>query len=94
MKLVSEFLKVSSNMSSHEIISLTGLQESDLSRLRVMSIEQFSIDKIIEFVLKLGFSVKIDIGKSWLENIMSEIKECFDLVSDCPVKIQSSSLFR
>ena len=64
MKLVSEFLKVSSNMSSHEIISLTGLQESDLSRLRVMSIEQFSIDKIIEFVLKLGFSVKIDIGKS------------------------------
>ena len=66
MKLVSEFLKVSSNMSSHEIISLTGLQESDLSRLRVMSIEQFSIDKIIEFVLKLGFSVKIDIGKNIL----------------------------
>lgn len=64
LQLVSAFLKASANMDSQKIISLTGLHKSDLSRLRSMNVDRFSIDKIIDLLFKLGFSPKFEIEKS------------------------------
>ncbi|CBW26015.1 hypothetical protein BMS_1136 [Halobacteriovorax marinus SJ] len=63
LKLVSAFLKASSKMSSEEIISLTGLHKSDLSRLRSMNVKRFTIDKIVGLLDDLGFSTKIDVAR-------------------------------
>ena len=63
LKLVSAFLKASSKMSSEEIIFLTGLHKSDLSRLRSMNVKRFTIDKIVGLLDDLGFSTKIDVER-------------------------------
>jgi predicted XRE-type DNA-binding protein len=61
LKLVTIFLKVTKDMSSEEIISATGLDKSDLSRLRALNIDRFTIDRIISFLDALGFSTNIDV---------------------------------
>lgn len=61
LKLVSAFLKVTSKMSTDEILILTGLHKSDLSRMRAMNVSRFTIDRIIGLLGDLGFSTKIDV---------------------------------
>lgn len=63
LKLVSAFLKATSKMPSDEILSLTGLHKSDLSRLRSMNVKRFTIDKIVGLLDDLGFSTKIDVAR-------------------------------
>ena len=63
LKLASAFLKVTSKMPTEEIISLTGLHKSDLSRLRSMNVKRFTIDKIVGLLDDLGFSTKVNIKK-------------------------------
>ncbi len=60
-KLVTIFLKVTSDLSSEEIISFTGLDKSDLSRLRALNIERFTIDRIIGLLDALGFTTAIEV---------------------------------
>ena len=63
IKLAAAFIKATSNMSSKEILSKTGLHKSDLSRIRTMSIKRFTIDKIISLLGDLGFSTNIQVKR-------------------------------
>lgn len=59
LHLVSNFLKCTAKMDSKEISTITGLNKADLSRLRSLNIERFSIDRMIGILTLLGFSTKI-----------------------------------
>lgn len=61
LKLVSAFLKATSKMKTEDILSATGLDKSDLSRLRSMNVSRFTIDRIVGFLDALGFSTQIDV---------------------------------
>lgn len=61
LKLVAAFLKAISDMKTDDVLLKTGLHKSDLSRLRSLSIDRFTIDRIIGFLDLLGFSTKIDV---------------------------------
>ena len=60
-KLVSEFIKITSKMKSDEVISATKLHKSDLSRLRAMDFERFTLDRIIGLLNALGYSTSIKV---------------------------------
>ncbi len=61
LKLVAAFLKATSKMETEEILSLTRLHKSDLSRLRTLNVSRFTIDRIVGFLDALGFSTSIDV---------------------------------
>lgn len=63
LKLVGSFLKITSRMSSEEIILKTGIHKSDLSRIRGASIERYTIDKLINILDKLGFSTTVEVKR-------------------------------
>jgi predicted XRE-type DNA-binding protein len=48
-------------MTTNEILTLAGLDKSDLSRLRPLNVERFTIDRIISYLDALGFSTSIDV---------------------------------
>ena len=58
MKLVSEFLKITSQMDSSEILNITKLHKADLSRLRAMNTDRFTIDRLVGILSRLGCSMK------------------------------------
>jgi hypothetical protein len=57
--LAAEFLKLISKMETAEVLDKTGLNKSDLSRIRAMSVARFSSDKISALIDALGYLVKI-----------------------------------
>ena len=59
LKLTAAFLKAISEMSDIDVLSITGLHKSDLSRLRALSVDRFTIDRLIGLLDVLGFSVEI-----------------------------------
>ncbi len=61
LKLVTAFLKVTVSMDTAEILSATGLHKSDLSRLRAMSVQRFTIDRIVRILDSLGFSTSVNV---------------------------------
>jgi hypothetical protein len=61
LKLTAAFLKAISKMSTDDVLSMTGLHKSDLSRLRALNVGRFTIDRIVGFLDALGFSTKIDV---------------------------------
>ena len=61
LKLVSAFLKASSKMSTEQVLIDTGLHKSDLSRLRSLNVERFTIDRIVGLLDALGLSTNIDV---------------------------------
>lgn len=61
LKLLASFLDAISKMKTHDVLAATGLDKSDLSRLRAMNVERFTIDRIIGLLDALGFSTKIDV---------------------------------
>lgn len=63
-QLLREFLKVTQKMNSQEILNTTGLDKSDLSRIRSLNIERFSIGKIIDLLDHLGYSTKVKVTKN------------------------------
>lgn len=64
LRLASEFVRVSSKMSSQEIMEQTGLDKSDLSRLRVGNADRFSIDRIVSLLAALGFEATVRVKKN------------------------------
>lgn len=62
LKLIATFLKITSHMETSEILSKTGLDKSDLSRLRSMSMGRFTIDRIVGLLSDLGHSTDIDVN--------------------------------
>lgn len=63
-QLIREFLKITHKMNSHEILEATNLDKSDLSRIRSLNIERFSIGKIVDLLSSLGYSAKVKVVKS------------------------------
>mgnify|MGYP001589750515 CR=1 FL=1 len=61
LQLVSELCKIISKMETADILEQTGLDKSDLSRLRSLDFKRFSIDRIITILNDLGFSAKVSI---------------------------------
>jgi hypothetical protein len=64
LRLTAGLLNIISEMENTEVMSVTGLHKSDLSRLRCLNIERFTIDRIIEILNSLGFSAKLTIEPS------------------------------
>lgn len=48
-------------METNEILDLTGLDKSDLSRIRISDYSRFSIDRIIKIFNRLEFKAKVSI---------------------------------
>ena len=48
-------------MKTDQILSITGLHKSDLSRLKSLDVKRFTIDRIVGFIDALGFSTSIKI---------------------------------
>lgn len=59
LKLINQLKEVMSPLDTQEIIKLTGLDKSDLSRLRVSSYQRFSIDRLIKIFDQLGFKAEV-----------------------------------
>lgn len=60
-RLASGLLKILLKMETSEILEKTDLDKSDLSRLRSLNVERFSIDRILGILNALGFSAKFSI---------------------------------
>lgn len=63
LRLMAQLKEVMAGMETQEIISITGLDKSDLSRLRVSSFERFSIDRLIKIFDQLGFQANFSLTK-------------------------------
>ena len=59
LELVARILKITKKMETSDILKKTGLHKSDLSRLRAMSLERFSLDKIVNLLGSLGYTMKV-----------------------------------
>lgn len=59
LKLIHQLKEVMDSMETSEIIKITGLDKSDLSRLRVSSYQRFSIDRLIKIFDLLGFKTEV-----------------------------------
>lgn len=63
LELGSKFLKITNKMETAEILKITGLHKSDLSRIRAGSLKRFTIDRIIHLLDALGYKAKISMIK-------------------------------
>lgn len=63
LRLMAQLKEVMAGMETHEILDITGLDKSDLSRLRVSSFERFSIDRLIKIFDQLGFQANFSLTK-------------------------------
>ncbi len=61
LKLAQEFLKAIDQMETAEVLSITGLHKSDLSRIRALNIDRFTIDRMVTFLDSLGLSTSIKV---------------------------------
>ena len=63
LKLLAKVNEIISNMDSSEGISLTGLDKSDLSRVRVGDYKRFSTDRLIRLIDCLGHKLEMSFRK-------------------------------
>jgi predicted XRE-type DNA-binding protein len=63
LKLNAEFMKATAKMKTEDILAKTGLHKSDLSRIRSMNMQRFSIDKMLALLDALGFSARVIIRR-------------------------------
>ena len=61
LELISALLKAISKMESNEALEITGLDKSNLSRLKSLSLKRFSIERIINLLDHLGLATKVDV---------------------------------
>ncbi|MBC85604.1 MAG: hypothetical protein CL677_00375 [Bdellovibrionaceae bacterium] len=58
LKLVSELLRATNKMSSAEFIEKSKIDKSDLSRMRALDLERFTIDRVLNYIERLGLTTK------------------------------------
>lgn len=58
LELISLFNNFTNKMDTKEIILKTGIHKSDLSRVRALDFERFSIDRLLTLLLKLDVKTK------------------------------------
>ena len=59
LKLFAVFHEATIKMSVEEIIEITKLDKSDVSRLRTFGIDRFTIDRLIGILETLGYSTEL-----------------------------------
>lgn len=63
LKLVSNIRKIILDIDTESISEKTGLDKSDVSRLKIGSFQRFTIDRLIKILNLLGYETKITITK-------------------------------
>lgn len=63
LRLLSQLNDIIEHMETQEILDLTGLDKSDLSRIRISSFKRFSIDRIIRIFSDLGYIAEFSMAK-------------------------------
>ena len=63
-QIAAKIINISVNIGTDKTQELTGLHKADLSRIRVMSLKRFTIDRLIGIANDLGFEVSIKFKKS------------------------------
>jgi predicted XRE-type DNA-binding protein len=61
LNLLAELNNIISKMETQKILDLTGLDKSDLSRIRISDFQRFSIDRIIKIFSRLGYKAQFSI---------------------------------
>ena len=61
LKLVGHFLKVTAKLTNEDILAKTGLDKSDLSRLKASLIDRFTIDRLIGILSSLGYVASVSL---------------------------------
>jgi hypothetical protein len=64
LRLRSSFMKITFKMENSQIMKLTGLDKSDLSRLRAQNLKRFTIDRMIGILNDLGYSAQIKVVRT------------------------------
>lgn len=64
LKLLAQIKLITESMETHEILTLTGLDKSDLSRIRISSYQRFSIDRLIKILETLGYVANLSIVRN------------------------------
>lgn len=54
-QLAKKLYELISDMSPSEISTKTGLHKSDISRLKILNVDRFSIDRIVTILDSLGY---------------------------------------
>jgi len=60
-RLSAAINKVIKNMTTEEIVELTELHPSDISRIKVQSVKRFTLDRLIKILILLGRTVTIQV---------------------------------
>jgi len=60
-KLSAEINKILNSLTTEQAVMKTGLNRSDLSRIKIQNIQRFSIDRLIKILVLLGQSVSITV---------------------------------
>lgn len=63
LELAGSFIEIISKMTSAEVLALTGMDNSDLSRIKALNLDRYTIDRLVEFIDSLGFISRISIQK-------------------------------
>jgi len=63
LKLISNIRKIILDIDTESISEKTGLDKSDVSRLKIGSFQRFTIDRLIKILSLLGYETKITITK-------------------------------
>ena len=63
LKVAAAFVEATYKLETSEVLRLTGLDKSDLSRLKGFSLDRFTIDRIVGLLDCLGYSTQIKVKK-------------------------------
>lgn len=63
LRLLSEVNGIITKMETQEILDQTGLDKSDLSRIRISDFQRFSIDRILKILNLLGYKAQFSLVK-------------------------------
>ncbi len=63
LRLLAKLNDIIETMETQEILDVTGLDKSDLSRIRISSFKRFSIDRIIKILDSLGYRAELSVEK-------------------------------
>lgn len=63
LRLAGSIIKVVTKMSTEDVLFLTKLHKSDLSRIKSLNLKRFSIDRLIGILDLLGYSTTVDVKR-------------------------------
>jgi hypothetical protein len=61
LKLLARIGDVFEPMTTDEIIAMTGLDKSDISRLKISDYRRFTVDRLIKILDQLGYTCELKV---------------------------------